>query len=367
MKCLHTAVLLFVFASGSNVWGQFFSLQNGHPDNFGPNHSHFRGDDIFSPPPIVGNGPNLELVGSGFPGSFFPVNVDAMSFGLSGQPNIQTSTVSFSVGGGAQGAVGSAVFSEAGPQSNFRPFETPGDIYHTNLATHPGTNILLYDANGQTPGAGAGLFGDLNIFEGPNRPTPPPPYLGNLIDAGVDALDMQAQMGPKIYFSVDQLSVVHDPYPTDAEANVYVEDALPGFTTLQTPDSPDVFASMAQLSLQSLDNIDALEVYDTGTIGTFDGNDIILFSLDTGSPSLFDSNSPYFNLSSADIFMMTPNGTPNVFAFGSLHLGLNTFDELDAISLATITTSIPEPSGMILFGSITLGILAKRKRSPKNR
>ena len=195
---------------------------------------------------------------------------------------------SFSVAGGAQGATGSAVFGEAGPQNDFRAFETASDIYHTNLSSHAGTNILLYDGNGQTPGSGNGLLGHLNIFEGPNRPTPPSPFLGNLIDRGVDALDMRTQMGPLIYFSVDQLSVVHDPYPIDAEANIYVEDSLAAFTTLQTPNSPDLYVSASQLGLQSTDNIDAIEIFDRGTIGTFDANDIVLFSLDAGSPSLFD-------------------------------------------------------------------------------
>lgn len=361
MKRFGLAVLLLIVASDSNAWGQFFSLQNGHADNFGPNHSFFRGDDLLSPSAL--GAPTLELSGSGFPNNFFPVDVDAMSFGLSGTPSSLTSTVTFSVSGGAQGALGSAVFAEAGPQTNFRPFETASDIYHTNLATQAGTNILLYDGNGQGPGSPPGLFGPLNIFEGPNRPTPPQPYLANLVDRGVDGLDMQSQMGPRVYFSVDQLSVVHVPYPVDSEANIYVEDTLPGYTTLQTPNSPDIFASANQLGLQSIDNIDALEIFDTGTIGAFDGNDIVLFSLDPGSPSLFDSNSPYFNLSPGDIFMVTPNGNPTVFAFGSLHLGLNPFDDINAISLAPVST-IPEPTGMILLTILLLfGFVCFRNRT----
>lgn len=364
MKRIVFAVLSLIVAGDSNAWGQFFSLQNGHADNFGPNYSFFRGDDLFSPP-FAGT-PILQLPGSGFPNNFFPVDVDAMSFGLAGTPSSLTSQVSFSVGGGAQGAAGSAVRAEAGPQSDFRPYETASDIYHTNLMTQAGTNILLYDGNGQGPGSPPGLFGPLNVFEGPNRPTPPPPYLANLVDRGVDALDMQSQIGPRVYFSVDQLSVVHVPYPVDAEANIYVEDALPGFTTLQTPNSPDIYASANQLGLQAMDNIDAIEIYDTGTIGAFDGNDIVLFSLDSGSPSLFDSNSPYFNLSPGDIFLATPSGSPTVFAFGSLHLGLNPFDDINAISLASIS-AIPEPNAMTVLGIMGLTFIVRRRRLKRKR
>ncbi len=359
MKHIGLIVLLLIVASDSNAWGQFFSLQNGHADNFGPNYSFFFGDDIFSPP--LAGAPFLELAGSGFPDNFHPVDVDAMSFGLAGTPSSLTSQVTFSVSGGAQGAPGSAVFGEAGPQSNFRPYETASDIYHTNLATQAGTNVLLYDGNGQGPGSPPGLLGPLNIFEGPNRPTPPPPFLGNLVDRGVDGLDMQTQIGPKIYFSVDHLSVVHLPYPVDSEANIYVEDTLAGYTTLQTPNSPDLFASANQLGLQTLDNIDAIEIYDTGTIGAYDGNDIILFSLDPGSPSLFDSNSPYFNLSPGDIFIVTPNSSPNVFAFGAIHLGLNPFDDVNAISLAQVSI-VPEPTGMGVWVAILLIVGAGRWR-----
>jgi hypothetical protein len=95
----------------------------------------------------------------------------------------------------------------------------------------------------------------------------------------------------------------------------------------------DVFARPVDLGLVPGDDIDALIVLDRDANGVFDGQDLVLFSLTPGSPSLDVIPGTSVAGRAADIFVVRPNALPAVWATaGDLGLGAET-DNVDALDL----------------------------------
>jgi hypothetical protein len=297
-------------------------------------------DDILSPSLAVGSPPGLVLPGISASGVL--VEVDGFSYGRQFDFDPQTSTIEFSVDAFATGVGGSGVFIESSLGGSG---EQNYDVYRTDLATAPGTNVQIHDGNGLGP---AGTVAPLGMAE-------PQSALPNIVHPGVDGYDSRGLPGRDIYWSWE--SRFNPPPPVGGSfsgADVLISSAVAGYDGAGA-----IFASSAMLGLISSpvgvsDDIDALEVFDYGpafggTLGVFDpGLDLILFSLDPSSPSLGLGVSP------ADVLFSSGGGGFGL-AIPSVALGLTPNDNLTALSV------VPEPNAAVICW-FALGLAAAKRR-----
>ena|GEM_PF-3977157 len=266
-------------------------------------------------------------------------NINAVSFGEDGG-----TVLLFSVDPSAVGSVGTAV--------NFEAVVSP-------------TAACINGAGGTTPSNGGGDPGDEaagDIFTSPHigtfgggvtlGPLMPAPPLSNTLwcdelllglqapavacsangapEDNLDALEVSdavrvdADMdgipdaGRFVFFSLDSAS------PTAGSEDILVSVAGP-------PPGYAVYATAAAIGLQAGDDIDALVLYDTDAAGgppdgiMTAGQDMALFSLAAGSPSLV-------GFSPGDVLVTSFGGS---FSLGVSHLtlGLLGSDELDALDI----------------------------------
>ncbi|MGE0480034.1 MAG: hypothetical protein AB7Q17_06130 [Phycisphaerae bacterium] len=243
-------------------------------------------------------------------GSGFRFSVDEWSHGVSGgaAPDVYS-----------EGAVGNQ--------------EASADVF-TYVA---GGNSAYIDGDAIAPFGGVGL----GVAE-------PNPVNGNWQDIAdnVDAMDLDTRSsdlaGP-IYFSLDGLPAVNDPYeandnPAGCWTSCAAANGVSGADILRVAavGAPiTVYASAAQLGLNSqTDDVDALALRDDGD-GVFEpGIDVVYFSVRRGSAivGVFDPCSG-LNIHEADILTLpcAGFGTPKVHVSHAA-LGLDVeFDELDAL------------------------------------
>ncbi len=94
-----------------------------------------------------------------------------------------------------------------------------------------------------------------------------------------------------------------------------------------------LYASRGELGLMQADDIDAMIVFDADEDGWFGGEDLVLFSLAPGSPSLSMIPGVSAEGAAADVFVVSPSSPPAVFASAEeLGLGAPT-DNIDALDL----------------------------------
>lgn len=99
------------------------------------------------------------------------------------------------------------------------------------------------------------------------------------------------------------------------------------------PLAVQLYASFDELGLRQGDDIDGLVVFDLDENGLFGGNDLVLFSLAPGSPSLSLIAGASLSGAAADVFAALPGRPPTLFAAaGELGLGAGP-DNMDALDL----------------------------------
>lgn len=297
----------------STAMAQNFSVDVGQPDTMGG----------FPPP--------ADILAPGFPptpvvpGGIAGVNVDAFSFNALGPTPIDggfAPIFDFSVDLIAVGAPGTSVMTEAAAG------EAETDVFRSFGF---GGNGLIHDGDGSSPSA----FGPLGILEAAASSI-----------GGVDGYDSQPTGPPLaggIYWSVDAPSLGISPYPGLSAADVFFGGYAAG---------PAVYASEAALGLMTGDELDALQVYDRGTLGTFDAGDAILFSLDPTSPSL-----GVLGVAPGDILLSGAGGFLGVIV-PDVGLGLAPGDNLNALSVS----QVPEPGALSLLAGIGCMLMMRRRK-----
>ncbi len=238
--------------------------------------------------------------------------IRGLSFGQDFRPT-GLLPIHFSVDQGSQGAAGTAVRAEA----NCNPTEPQADVFGTEA---DGSNVQVFDGDGAACGGNAGL--SLYLTEG-------------ISSTNVYALDGDTCL------SVD-LSC--DGFP---DSPIFFTLA-PGSPTLTATvaTSADILVTnieytpvkwadgAADLGLVAGDVIDALCVREDGS-GVYDGEDLVVFSLAPGSPTLAV-------LSAGPADLLLPGQPPGVF-YTAASLGLQATDNVDAVmcSLEVSRTYLP--------------------------
>lgn len=292
-------------------------------------------DDLFNPggppPPII-------YAGTGAGGT----EVNAMSYGRAGTPQIQSSIFYFSVARNNTGAPNTAVNGEAFNASGQRIYDEAADVF---VSSGNNTNSQLWDgdgavANPATPGSGTA--GALGLIE-PYGPAP------GVNGDNVDSADIRYSApgnipglpGASILWSVNPTTAGAGPYAGMSSADIFIAAAANGYSG-----RPGVHATAAQLGLAGTDDIDGLVYFEDGQPGATNG-DTVLFSLAPGSPTLTT-----LGASAADVLVTSPGGGPSVFA-SAASLGLVAGDDIDGLDV------VPEPAsaglpGFLLFGAALL-------------
>lgn len=121
-----------------------------------------------------------------------------------------------------------------------------------------------------------------------------------------------------VYFSVAADSPSLETLPhwgCPSGADIYFNESPPTFQPT------DLYAPHDLLHLVADDDLDALIVFDTDQDGWYDANDVVLFSLAPGSPSLSTIPEASGEGAAADVFVVRPGEDPAVFA-AAAELGL---------------------------------------------
>ncbi|UCF32263.1 MAG: dockerin type I repeat-containing protein [Phycisphaerales bacterium] len=133
-----------------------------------------------------------------------------------------------------------------------------------------------------------------------------------------------------VYYSVTQDSpslstLPHDGGPSGAD--IYFDEIPPIWTPIT------LCAMHEDMGLVQEDDLDALIIFDTNASTYFDESDQVLFSLAPGSPSLATIPGASSEGAAADVFTVTPGGTPSVFV-SAADLGLgHPDDNINALDL----------------------------------
>jgi hypothetical protein len=248
-------------------------------------------------------------------------DLDALSFGRDPVPgDLQSDLdayydrVYFSVDRVAVGLPGTAVHGEAAPARA----EASGDIFQAPVPPD-GSNALFLDE--QVLGLEPGFFGD-----------------------DLDALELDTEPDPWVYFSVDFLSIANGQGTGNIAADILISDRDGTFGT---------YAVHAQLGLDPKDDLDALALLDLGTFGALDvETDLALFSLDSFSPTVTDGLA-----APGDILWTNFDGTFDVWATAA-SLGLAADDELNALDTVPLPATLP----LMALGLGLLHVLRRRLR-----
>ena len=298
-----------LFANATPSYG--VALTNFSVDPASPTiDGNITADDVLNPGPAVTiQGNNLGL-------GFFD-NLNALSYGQ----DFIGGSLAFSVDRLSLGLAGTAVNSQA------LIGEAAGDVY---ISLPPvGSNQLLI--NEQNLGLTAGFFGD-----------------------DLDALSLNNKPNNSFtYFSFDFFSASNGVAANSSD--ILFSSANNSFS---------IFADgIWDIGLDSTDDIDALVLLDVINPGVLDpGIDQALFSLSSFSSSLFTRG-----FSSADILFTDFSGNFSLFASAS-ELGLDIFDELDALDSIGPTGSTPVPEPITILGTTTalgFGAFFRAKRNQK--
>ncbi len=176
--------------------------------------------------------------------------------------------------------------------------------------------LVINQARGWTDNIGLGLLPNVTPFV-----TVPP---GTPLD-DVDGL-ASAQVGPmgtyQLYFTISNTSpaglTLPGPGGLNRGSDIFFDPDI------STGGNEQLYARGNMLGLQPGDEIDALVVFDRDDDRVISFEDVILFSLAQGSPSL-----DITNRSAADVFRWTPNGVDTFI--NHFELGLRFEDEIDAL------------------------------------
>ncbi len=303
---ISTILLLLVFAQPSRIAKTAPAPPEPQPVSFSVTASDPLVSSSVHPADILGAGgvPLIPCAGLGLVCTDLNTGANDQIGGLSfGQDFNATGLlpIQFSVAPGSRGAAGTAVRVEA----DCSPPEPQADVFGTTL---DGTNVQIFDGNGIACGSNSGL----------------PLYL----DEGASGSSVHALVGdPCLYVDVNCDGVPENPVyftllpgsPTLALIGATPADILMtqgGFMPVKWADG------VADLGLASGDVIDAFCLKENSN-GVFDGEDLILFSLAPGSPTLSS-----LSASAADILL--PGRPPRVFYRAAL-LGLQATDNVNGL------------------------------------
>jgi hypothetical protein len=247
-------------------------------------------------------------------------DLDALSYGDDLPPGTPP-RLNFSVAAGAQGAAGSAVE----VQRNCPPLlpgispEPEPDVFGSFLN---GTNLHLLDGNGPV-GACSAAF-PLGLVESATVRDD----LDALAGQEASVVDQDADGVPErpVYFSLDTAS------PSLTALSASAADVL------QTTggSAPTVYATAATLGLQPADDLDALCLRESGD-GTYGLEDILYFSLASGSPTLAD-------ISAGPGDLLAPGQPPTVVQDGA-SLGLVANDDVNALQCQALKDADADTDG----------------------
>ncbi len=293
-------------AAGDIVAEPKFSVDSASPAIL--DHGVTPDDILIAGPAIHTEGRDLGLIDAFLTG--FYDDLDALSFGRDPiNPTPERNQVYFSVDRVAVGVkdVGD-VYREARPGVE----EASGDVFR---ALPPmGSNVQFVDE--EQLGLEPGFFGD-----------------------DLDALELDTEPDPFVYFSIDYLSATNGQGTLDLAADILVSDRAGSWS---------VYAPYWSMGLDEDDDLDALALWDAWVLDTIaDANiDFALFSLDSFSPTVIAGAA-----NPGDILYTEFDGSFSIWATAT-EIGLTVDDELNALD----TIPLPVPLALLLPGLALLGL-----------